>query len=438
MNKNEKVKRLTQVMIYPEKKVNNARTTSIQIKNKTIQTPCYMPKIRTIKELDIITDAKKINDYFQGIFFDILNISSLSREKKIIHPKQTRLIPAVKFDFRTLKEIIPIFVDPNTEYFYFKNLQKRKQYKNLPSLPKKISEFLTESTYSNYSKKWKKLNESGDIATYINWNIKEQNKYQPDAIIPSVPFIEGEDSSLIDLAIEVNKKSVFTIADTYGLEPSFYFNLNYSALRNLEQLKAIIDFLFDVDGEYENVKIIFIKVKNFTLNDTDVRRNLGIFARSIQEAVEFNNKFVFLIDVDSLGIPCISTGFDGFIEPINGYPNDFTGGGSSSSKFRSYYDRKRMELVKSKNIKNKPLKCSCPRCSKINETYGGAFFNRMDSQLWSVWCKEHLFHSRCQEVKEVRDAINDDGIMKIQDKFINSARKDYVEILGYYIDGEED
>lgn len=240
---------------------------------------------------------------------------------------------------------------------------------------------------------------------------------------------------MIDIAIDVNKKSAFTIADTFNLEPSFYFNLNYSALRNLDQLKKIIDFLMDVDGEYENVKIIFFKIKNFPLNDTDVRRNLGTFARSIQDAVEFNNKFVFLIDADSYAIPCISTGFDGFIEPINGYVSDF-GKSSSSSRFRAYYDRKRMEMVKTNKIKNKPLKCGCPRCTNINEVYGGAFFNKIDPQLWSVWSKEHLFYSRCQEVKEVRDAINDDGIAKIQDKFINSSKKDFVEILGYYTDGD--
>jgi hypothetical protein len=77
----EKVKRQTQVMVYPEKKVNNARITTVNLKDKTIKTPCYIPKIRTPKELDIITDEKKINDYFQGIFFDILNVSSLNREK---------------------------------------------------------------------------------------------------------------------------------------------------------------------------------------------------------------------------------------------------------------------------------------------------------------------------------------------------------------------
>ena len=131
----EKVKRQTQVMVYPEKKVNNARITTINLKDKTIKTPCYFPKIRTVKELDILTDEKKINDYFQGIFFDILNVSSLNREKTILHPKQKRLIPAVKLDFKTLKGFIPIFIDPNTEYLYLMNKQKRKQYKNLPSLP---------------------------------------------------------------------------------------------------------------------------------------------------------------------------------------------------------------------------------------------------------------------------------------------------------------
>lgn len=120
----EKVKRLTQVMIYPEKKVNNARITTISLNNKTIKTPCYIPKIRTSKELDIITDEKKINDYFQGIFFDILNVSSLNREKTIINPKQTRLIPMIKLDFKTLKSIRPVFIDPNTEYLYLNNEQK--------------------------------------------------------------------------------------------------------------------------------------------------------------------------------------------------------------------------------------------------------------------------------------------------------------------------
>jgi hypothetical protein len=432
---NEKVKRSTQVMIYPERKVNNARITTISLNNKTIKTPCYIPKIRTSKELDIIIDEKKINDYFQGIFFDILNVSSLNREKTIFNPKQTRLIPMITYDFKTLKGILPVFIDPNTEYLYLINKQKRRQYKNLPSLPQKISDFLTKSTYANYAKIWQQLYNSGDTTTVINWNVREQNKYQPDAIVPFTPFIEGENSPLIDIAIDVNKKSAFTIADTFGLEPSFYFNLNYSALRNLEQLKKITDFLMDVDGEYENVKIIFIKIKYFPLNDTDVRRNLGTFAKSIQEAVEFNNKFAFLIDADAYAIPCISTGFDGFIEPLNGYINDY-GGGSSSSKFRSYYDRKRMELVKANKIKNKPLKCGCPRCLKINEEYGGAFFNKIDPQLWSIWCKEHLFYSRCQEVKEVRDAINDNGIARIQDKFINSSKKDFIEILGYYTDGD--
>ncbi len=273
----EKVKRSTQVMIYPEKKVNNARITTINLNNKTIKTPCYIPKIRTSKELDIIIDEKKINDYFQGIFFDILNVSSLNREKTIFNPKQTRLIPMISYDFKTLKGILPVFIDPNTEYVYLNNKQKRTQYKNLPSLPQKISDFLTKSTYANYTKMWQQLYNSGDTTTVINWNVREQNKYQPDAIVPFVPFIEGENSPLIDIAIDVNKKSAFTIADTFGLEPSFYFNLNYSALRNLDQLKKITDFLMDVDGEYENVKIIFIKIKYFPLNDTDVRRNLGTF-----------------------------------------------------------------------------------------------------------------------------------------------------------------
>ena len=170
--KKEKVKRPTQVMGYPEKKVNNARITTIQLKNKKIQTPCYLPKIRKLKELDIITDENKINDYFQGVFFDILNVSALSRERKIIHPQQTRLIPAVKFDFRMLKELLPVFIDPNTEYFYFNNSQKRKQYRNLPSLPSIFSDFLRDSTYSNYSSKWIKLFNDGDVAPLINWNIK--------------------------------------------------------------------------------------------------------------------------------------------------------------------------------------------------------------------------------------------------------------------------
>ncbi len=47
-----------------------------------------------------------------------------------------------------------------------------------------------------------------------------------------------------------------------------------------------------------------------------------------------------------------------------------------------------------------------------------------------------MFYSRCQEVKEVRDAINDNGIARIQDKFINSSKKDFIEILGYYTDGD--
>jgi len=431
--KEKKVKRATQVVVISEDKVNNARETTVQIRNKTIQTPCYFPKIRTPKELDIISNENKINDYFQGVFFDILNIASISREKKIIKSTQTRLIPAVTFDFRTLKELMPVFIDPNTECFYFQSEQKRKQYKNLHSLPRKMIDFLKESKYSNHSSKWKSLIDSGEVSTYINWCIKEQNKYQPDVILPPTPFISEEESNLVEASIEINKKSVFAIADTYNLEPSFYFNLNYKALRDLNQLKKIRDFLYDVDGEFENVKFIFIKIKNLPLNDTDVRRNLGIFTRMIHTATTLTNKFAFLLDVDSIGIACISTGFDGFCEPINGYANDFSGS-STSPLFRSYYDTKRMELVKSKNIKNKPLKCGCPICTRINDTYGGAFFKKIDPKDWSVWSKEHLFYSRCQEVKEVRDAIKSKGIMKIQDKFSKSARKSYLEILGLYID----
>jgi hypothetical protein len=417
-----------------EKISNNSRITTTKIGKKKIVTPCYFTKIKTPIEIDLICDEKKLNQQHQGVFFDLINIDTINREKKIITTTQQRLIPSIKFDFRTLKQIVPIFIDPNIEYFYFKNTSKRKKYRNLLGIPRSIQDMLNTSGWENHDKKWLELDRNGDTNPYINWAIREQNKYQPDAIIPTIPFISDEDSDLVDLAIEINKKASFAIADVNKLEPSFYFSFNYLALRDKHQLRKISDFLMDSDDDYRNVKLIFIKIKNFNETDTDGIRNLGNFIRAIREATKYNGKCTYLIDANSFALPCIATGVDGFCEPLDGYIRDF--GGSKNKKKQSthgnWYNRTKLKSEKFKNIKNKFLKCGCPICKNINENIKHVNEKTIDSLTWNRWRKEHLFYSRCDEITEIRKLIDNKEIMKIIDKFAHSAHKSYMEILGLY------
>jgi hypothetical protein len=429
-----KIERSSQILVNEEKTSNQSRKTTTKIGKKKIVTPCYISKIKTPSEIDLICDEKKINDVHQGVFFDLTDIGIINREKKIVATAQQRLIPKITFDFRMLKEIIPIFIDPNIEYFYFKNIQKRTKYRNLLGLPRPIQEMLNIKDAETHDKKWLDLNKNGGDNTFINWCIREQNKYQPDAILPPVPFISDEESLLVDLAIDINKKSSFTIADVNNLEPSFLFSLNFMALRDLEQLNKISDFIMDVDNDFDNVRLVFIKIKNFLETDTEGIRNFGIFTRKIRDSTKINGKCVFLMDADSYGLVSIANGIDGFCEPLDGFVRDNFSKRKKGKKYISYgewYNRTKMKPDRFKKIKDKVLNCSCPICTHINEHFIVNEKN-IDVITWNRWRKEHLFYSRCDEVTEIRKLIDKNEIMKIMDKFSHSAHKPFLEILGLY------
>lgn len=408
-----------------------AKKLSVEIGNKSIRTPCYMTKIQKDYELNVLCDFKYPLEHLQGIFYDIFNVDKVIKQKESNSAQIDLFKNKVEIDYMNLKKRIPIFIDPCTEYFYHNVEQKRNDFLSIPSLPHPLREFLKYGSSETHYKYWKDIFH-GFMRKYLSqivkWFIERQLMYFADVIIPPTPYITGNSDELVNHAIEMNTYTT-SVVDNLGKKCSLYFPIHSRVFRKEpEQLEGILDFLYDSIREFENISLIFVKIKYYNFKeDTISRENLKNFKSKLYEISEYTRKALFLIDARTLGYACTISGFDGFIEPLSGNVKDF--GRGSGVNLGSYYNPNPMQFYsyedirKNYNASGKTFPCSGEYC----RSYNGLDFDRILD--WNTFRRKHLLEARNIEMRELHRMISERESRAASDKIMNSGNKAYLEIL---------
>lgn len=409
------------------------RKTRIVFGNKTISTPCYISKIRTAEELDIISDDSKSYKNIQGVFFDIYNVKEVIKKKELNKNQQTIFGTTSDDGYLHLKNNFGIFIDPCTEYFYFKS-PYREKYLKISDLPVPIKKMLQNSNHKNHFSFWRNImGRERDIISIISWYIKYQASNNADIILPPVPLIDGNNSKLLEYAIKINQLTSL-LAEGFHKPTAIYFPINFKVFSNDgDELKHILGFLSKDDEEMKNIKLILIKIVYYKFNDDAIARStlknflldLGFVARNTERGV-------FLLDADSLGLIALFNNIDGFIEPLNAVIREQRGTPSKFSYMGKYYHPEKLEfipfehLIKLYESNDGTLPCDCLACRDINGRNLREEINRIK---WNESRRRHLLYCRNQEINEVKDAITNNQTRGISDKIQRSSYKNYMDLI---------
>lgn len=426
------VMRLPKIRIEPILEHEHIRKARVIFANKTISTPCYMSKIRSSDELNIICDNPSSFKNIQGVFFDIYNVKEVIKQKEL-HMRQKTIFGTISDeDYLYLKNKWGIFIDPCTEYLYF-NSPYREKYLKISDLPVSIKNMLQNSNPKNHFSFWKNIMEGeGNILSIINWYIKYQASNNADIIMPPVPLIDGNNSKLLDYAININRYTSL-LAEGFHKPTAIYFPINFKAFRNTgEELKNIWELLIEDDEEMNNIKLILIKIVNYNFNsDAMAREALNDFFLKLGFVSRNTDRGVFLLDADSLGLVALFNNIDGFIEPLNANIKGQRGAPSALSYMGRYYHPEKLEFVPFERLirlyesNGQVLPCDCPACGELN----GTNLREMNKNKWNEYRRRHLLYRRDQEIKEANDAIINNQIRGISDKIYRSSYKNYIDLI---------
>jgi len=410
----------------------HSRKAKVIIDRKTILTPCYMSKVRSSDELDIICDNNRLFNHIQGFFYDIYNVKDVTWRRETNSKQVTLLGTRFDEDYLYLKNNRCIFIDPCTEYFYL-HLQGRDKYSKIHDLPHSIKDMLSGANHKNHYSYWDNiLNNTGEIYSIINWYIKYQSAHNADLIIPPSPLIDGNNKKLVDYAIDINRQTSL-LAEGFNKPSAIYFPINFKVFsNNRDELKEIIKTLVEDDEELNNVKMIFIKIVNYNFNaNSNARNTLNDFLIQLGFIARNTERGVFLLDADSLGLIALFNNIDGFVEPLNAVIRQQLGSSSQWSYKGKYYHPEKLEFIPHEQIlrefnnNGKTLPCTCYACSEVN----GMNLQDIDKNIWNEVRRRHLLYCRDHELEEIDDAIKNNQTRGISEKIYRSSFKNYIDLV---------
>jgi hypothetical protein len=334
---------MVQLQITESIRSHQTRETAIQIGNKLIQTPLWMPKIRKKFELDLLVDNTFPKSNIRGVVYDIFDVMDITHRKEQGLRQQTIFGEVSEKGYHEFKNSNITIIDPCMEYFYSRVQDKREKYLALVKDSRFVADketknllvdMLINSDTKTHFKYWHRLMEGdykNDLVPILTAYLKFQGSLNVDVIIPPVPYMDGSSPKFVDYCIQVNKLTqdlakYYTMATPVAIYLPLSYRMFYKAS---EQLKSLIEFLqMKADNEFNGPRLIFFKIKDYDFHKSrEARDNLRDFFTLLNIIAEKQNKASFMLDTDSLGLVAISQGIDGFSGPLDFYIRDFRGSG---------------------------------------------------------------------------------------------------------------
>lgn len=423
------------VKIKENQRTNQTRICEIKINNKTIITPTYIMNIRKDWELDLVCDSNVLKyNNINVVLYRLWEAYNVRKLREARNRQRTLFGNYVDENYRFLKQNKLILIDPATEYFYFS--RNKDNLRLIQGTPIFLKEFIQNCNRENHSKFWRSLitgKNRINRTALIDWYVKQQLQNGADIIIPPSPLIDGKDESLIEYSWNINKLTKSISEIVYKKPSSIYWLLNFPIFKSDEQIEKIIEKLYldesDGDNHLSDIKITFIKIKNYDFNSNFIERdNLKKFLNEINKIQNLTEKsFFFLDSTDFLGLVTIVKGADGFSEPLDCNVREYYGSNSSNMKGR-YYHPEIGTMIPFDNVKKilknnqDHLPCHCESCNLVNS-------QNIDNIDWNKIRRLHLLYIRNEQIQEIKDAIKNNSIRGIFDKLFRSAFKNYLEFI---------
>ncbi len=424
-----------------------ARITQTVINNKTIQTPCFSPRITkspNYDELELFIRLRT-TQLTQYLGVHVVRLPDLNKviDPKLVRIHQTTLDNSyMEEGFLKFRKNNVFLVDPSLEYLYYE--RHMKNLASTPNIPEPIKEYVHHSLekkdstlkyqeYKNWhrsfhSKFWHELDKDRRSRNRLVGELLDHSmEREADLAIPPVPLATNE--SLFDLAISINRISRELINANYESvdQCATYFLLPAWILTRKESVKRYIlskleDYIIRIPA-----KLTILKFKNLNIGQGRIveREEIRTLADTISRIKKAQPERLFmLLEAGIYASPLAAVGFDIVSTSLTGHDSD---GGFSFEKRGKWFDPKELITRSISDVwtmyKNGDdnLPCYCTACRQMSETMKKLpEYKSINFDEWNMFRREHYCLTMNEIMRQIEQAIKDKQIELITDKLVNS------------------
>jgi hypothetical protein len=430
----------------------------IQIGNKILPTPSYIPSVSNLDELSLLASQELLISHPVGIHTDIFSAQTLSRTW-IPAFRQTNLdLEPIRGDIENLVSNSLLIVDPLTDAFRWnikcqraKGFLLRDVIMSLRRFPLNVKEVMSKSGPELHDSAWINLAKKNRVLTLVDWFLEEQTRLHADIKLPPVPVFDGDSKLMLDLIEYINRKSSEVVQDRWSGVCAFNLPLNYRVFRDSKIVKALISM---IDRNMSPHRVLHIKFHNLEhlLDRPMYTYRLREFLAEITDInLGFNDSiFIIVSGVGSEGWPMLTSGIDSYIEPLTSISSPRRGarkkisdgpgivddidecqglGGWLHPALRKMITMKDLLEIVEQNGGRLPH--NCPSCGKYHGKLSSK--NLPEAVEWRKDRKSHAFNVRTEEIQLLNKAVSDGDVRAIALRLLSpeSGDKNLIDLTPY-------